>query len=62
MLPSITKKGEIESTSAPGVILVINVNISLVGLILLSSMCQISSTMEWHGLENVGPLQDDEHK
>ena len=38
MLSSITKKGEIESTSAPWVILVINVNISLVGLILLSSI------------------------
>ena len=33
MLSSITKKGEIESTSAPWVILVINVNISLVALI-----------------------------
>ena len=38
---SITKKGEIESTSAPRVILVINVNISLVGLILSSSIFQI---------------------
>ena len=58
MLSSITKKGEIESTSAPYVILVINVNISLVGLTLLPSMFQISSTMEWHGLEDVEPLQD----
>ena len=58
MLSSITKKGEIESTSAPWVILVINVNISLVGLILLSSIFQISSTMEWHGQEDVEPLQD----
>ena len=41
---SITKKGEIESTSAPWVILVINVNISLVGLTLLPSMFQTSST------------------
>ena len=32
------QKGEIESTSAPWVVLVINVNISLVGLIFLSSM------------------------
>ena len=40
MLSSITKKGEIESTSAPWVILVINVNISLVGLILLASIFQ----------------------
>ena len=62
MLSSITKKGEIESTSAPWVIFVINVNISLVGLMLLSSMFQISSTMEWHGLEDVEPLQDDEDK
>ena len=40
MLSSITKKGEIESTSAPWVILVINVNISLVGLIFSSSIFQ----------------------
>ena len=56
------QKGEIESTSAPWVILVINVNISLVGLMLLPSMFQISSTMEWHGLEDVEPLQDAEDK
>ena len=55
MLSSITKKGEIESTSAPRVILVIYVNISLIGLIPLPSMFQISSTMEWHGLEEVDP-------
>ena len=35
------QKGEIESTSAPWVILLINVNISLVGLILSSSIFQI---------------------
>ena len=60
MLSSITKKGEIESTSAPWVILVINVNISLVVLILLPSIFQISSTLEWHGhgQEDVEPLQD----
>ena len=62
MLSSITKKGEIESTSAPWVVLVINVNISLVGLTLLPSMFQISSTMGWHGLEDVEPLQDDKDK
>ena len=62
MLSSITKKGEIESTSAPKVVLVINVNISLVGLTLLSSMFQISSTVKWHGLENVKPLQDAKDK
>ena len=62
MLSSITKKGEIERTSAPWVILVINVNISLVGLMLSSSMFQISSTMEWHGLEDVEPLQDAKDK
>ena len=62
MLSSITKKGEIESTSAPWVILVINVNISLVGLMLLPSMFQISSTMEWHGQEDVEPLQDAKDK
>ena len=44
MLSSITKKGEIESTSAPWMVLVINVNISLVGLTLLPSMFQMSST------------------
>ena len=58
MLSSITKKGEIESTSAPWVVLVINVNISLVGLTLLSSIFQTSSTLEWHGQEDVEPLQD----
>ena len=57
MLSSITKKGEIESTSAPWVILVINVNISLVGLTLLSSVFQTSSTMSWKGQEDVEPLQ-----
>ena len=56
------QKGEIESTSAPWVILAINVNISLVGLILLSSIFQISSTVEWHGLEDVDPLQDAKDK
>ena len=62
MLSSITKKGEIESTSAPLVILVIHENISLVGLILLSSMFQMSLTMEWHGQEDVEPLQDAKDK
>ena len=62
MLSSVTKKGEIESTSASWVVLVINVNISLVGLTLLPSMFQISSTMEWHGLEDVEPLQDAKDK
>ena len=38
-------------------VLVINVNISLVGLMLLPSMFQISSTMEWHGVEDVEPLK-----
>ena len=62
MLSSITKKGEIESTSAPWVIFAINVNISLVGLVHLPSMFQTSSTMKWHGLEDVEPLQDTEDK
>ena len=62
MSSSITKNGEIESTSAPWVTLVINVNISLIGLTLLPSMFQISSTMEWHGLEDVEPLQDAKDK
>ena len=43
-------------------VLVINVNISLVGLTLLSSIFQISSTMEWHGLKDVEPLQDAKDK
>ena len=62
MLSPITKKGEIESTSTPWVVLVINVNISLVGLMFSSSMFQISSIMEWHGQDDVAPLQDDEDK
>ena len=62
MLSSITKKGEIESTSAPWVILVINVNISLVGLIFSSSIFQMSSTVEWHGQEDVEPLQEAKDK
>ena len=51
-----------QSTSAPWVILVINVNISLVGLMLSSSMLQISSKVELHGQEDVEPLQDDKDK
>ena len=43
-------------------VLVINVNISLVGLTLLSSIFQISSTMKWHGLEDVEPFQDAKDK
>ena len=43
-------------------ILVINVNISLVRLILLSSVFQISPTVEWHGQEDVEPLQDAKDK
>ena len=43
-------------------VLVINVNISLVGLTLLPSMFQRSSTMEWHGQEDVEPLQDAKDK
>ena len=62
MLSSITKKGEIESTSAPWVILVINVNISLVGVIFLSKYISESSTKVWHGQEDVEPLQDAKDK
>ena len=51
------QKGEIESTSAPWVVLVINVNISLVGLTLLPSMFQ-EKLNEWHGMdEESGPLK-----
>ena len=62
MLSSITKKGEIESTSAPWVILVINDNISLVGPIFSPSIFQMSSTVEWHGQEDVEPLEDAKDK
>ena len=58
MMSSITKKREIESTSAPWVILVINVNISLVGLIVLLSVFWTSSTMAWKGQEDAEPVQD----
>ena len=51
-----------ESTSAPWVILVIHDNVSLVGLTLLSSIFQISSTQEWHGQEDVEPFQDAKDK
>ena len=47
MLSSITKKGEIESTSAPWVILVINVNISLVGLMLY--LMYFRQVQQWRG-------------
>ena len=53
---------ESESTSAPWVILVINVNISLVVLMLLSSIFQMSSTMAWQGQEDVEPLQNAKDK
>ena len=43
-------------------VLVINVNISFVGLTLLSNIFQTSSTMEWCGLEDVEPLQDAKDK
>ena len=43
-------------------ILVINVNISLVGLILLPSIFQISSTLGWRGQEDMEPLQDAKDK
>ena len=43
-------------------VLVTNVNISLVGLTLLPSMFRISSTMKWHGLEDVEPLQNAKDK
>ena len=43
-------------------VLVINVNISLVGLTLLSSIFQTSSTMKWHGLKDVELLQDAKDK
>src|SRR6266536_4373347 len=45
------------STSAPWVILVINVNISLVRLILLPSIFQISSTLEWQDKRMWNPFK-----
>ena len=42
--------------------MIIDDNIFLVGLTLLSSMFQISSIMEWHGLKVVGILQDAKDK
>ena len=42
--------------------MVIDVNISLVGLTLLPSMFEMSSTMKWHGLDDVEPLQDAKDK
>ena len=42
--------------------MIIDDNISLVRLTFLSSMFQISSTMEWHGLKDVEPLQDAKDK
>ena len=38
--------------------MIIDDNISLFGLTFLSSMFQISSTMEWHGLKDVELPQD----
>ena len=58
----ITKLSITESRSAPWVVLVINVNISLVGLTLLPSIFKISSTMKWHGQKDVEPLQDTKDK
>ena len=46
-----------ESTSAPWVILVMNVNVSLVGLILLSSIFQMSSTLEWQDMRMWNPFK-----
>ena len=42
--------------------MVINVNISLVELTLLSSIFQTSSTLEWHGLKDVESLLDAKDK
>ena len=62
MLTLITKitQGALVLSISP--FLVIDDNISLVGLTFLSSMFQISSTMEWHGLKDVEPLQDAKDK
>ena len=57
MLSSITKKGEIESTFAPLVALVIHANIHVVGLMFLSSEFQTSSTMAWQGQGYVEPFK-----
>ena len=51
-----------ESTSAPWVILVINVNISLVRVIPLPSVFQMNPTMVWQVQEDVEPLQNAKDK
>ena len=51
-----------ESTFAPLVVLVIYANIHVVGLMLLSSEFQTSSTMGWQGQEDVEPLQNAKDK
>ena len=43
-------------------IFVINVNISLIGLIFSPSIFQMSSTVEWLGQENVEHLEDAKDK
>ena len=58
MLALITKITEGALVLLISPFLVINVNISLVGLTFLSSMFQISSKVKWHGLEDVEPLHD----
>src|SRR3990170_1089713 len=57
MLSSITKKGEIESTLAPLVILVIHANTHVVGLMFSSSIFQVSSTLAWLGQGDVEPFK-----
>ena len=56
------KKGEIESTSAPWVVLVINVNISLVGLMFYLEYFRQVQQMEWRGQKDVETLQDAKDK
>lgn len=51
------QKGVIESTFALLVVSVINVNISFVGLIVLSSIILIGSTVAWKGHEDVDPFK-----
>jgi hypothetical protein len=53
----ITASCIVESTPAPLVVLVININIYIVGLIFLPSIFHTSSTAAWQGHEDVDPFK-----
>ena len=56
-LACVMPDGRCESTFSPLLVLVINDNTHIVGLILLSSMFQTSSTVAWQGHEDVDPFK-----